>query len=705
MIQLGLIKAYGINYRGAILKIKKSQDYLQPIYEAFTNAYEAIKLLNKKPDNEKICIKIYFRKDLFTDQDERLNFESISIEDTGVGFNDIEFERFINLDDTSKPFFNKGSGRIQYIHSFEKTHVISIYKDETSKTGFKRREFILSKKKAFLDKNAIINHISCEDVDATETFTELIFSAPLKDNFNEVNIDILKENIKNRYLALFCENRSCLPKIILQQMVNEILTKELYITKDDIPQVDKEKKIKINFCKIASDGKGIEQTDKIEIFELKGFKINKAQLDKNGIKLVSKGEIAQDLKLENLLSDEELDGYRYLFLLSGDYISNKDTDTRGCFIIPTKDEFKKEANLFNEEEILLDDLQEKVNETILFLYDEIGKRKEKKQEDVEKLQRMFLLSPELIKEAKIRLNDTEEDILEKVYKADAKLVAKKDAEIKKKIDALDNLDPNSQDFTEQLNHEIDDLTREIPLQNKTALTRYVAHRKLILSLFDKVLKRQLIVQNGGKRNEDEKLLHNLIFRQKTDESSQSDLWLLNEDFVYFKGTSEGKLGDIEIDGNKIMKQELSEEELNYRDSLEEKRYEKRPDILLFPQEGKCIIIELKNPDKNISDHLLQINNYASIIRNLSNPEFNFNTFYGYLIGDKLDADDIQNKDSAFVNAYNFDYVFKPYYRILGRFGREDGSLYTEAITYSTLLDRASKRNELFIDKLLGTISL
>ncbi|MBY0425183.1 MAG: ATP-binding protein, partial [Cytophagales bacterium] len=137
-----------------------------------------------------------------------------------------------------------------------------------------------------------------------------------------------------------------------------------------------------------------------------------------------------------------------------------------------------------------------------------------------------------------------------------------------------------------------------------------------------------------------------------------------------------------------------------RDSLDEKRYEKRPDILLFPDEGKCLIIEFKNPDKNVSDHLLQINNYASLIRNLSKDEFNFNTFYGYLIGEKIDPDDIQNKDSAFVTAFNFDYVFKPYYRILGKFGRTDGALYTEAISYSTLLKRAQKRNQIFINKLI-----
>ena len=153
-----------------------------------------------------------------------------------------------------------------------------------------------------------------------------------------------------------------------------------------------------------------------------------------------------------------------------------------------------------------------------------------------------------------------------------------------------------------------------------------------------------------------------------------------------------------------LKEDLSADEIKYRDSLDEKRYEVRPDILLFPAEGKCIIVELKNPDKNVSDHLLQINNYASLIRNLSKSEYNFTTFYGYLVGEKIDEDDIQNKDSAYISAYHFDYVFRPHYRVLGKFGRNDGSLYTEAISYSTLIRRSTKRNEIFIDKLTGKSS-
>jgi hypothetical protein len=55
---------------------------------------------------------------------------------------------------------------------------------------------------------------------------------------------------------------------------------------------------------------------------------------------------------------------------------------------------------------------------------------------------------------------------------------------------------------------------------------------------------------------DEKLLHNLIFQQSSNNPGESDLWLINEDFIYFKGTSEAQLGKILLDDKKILKEEL-----------------------------------------------------------------------------------------------------------------------------------------------------
>jgi hypothetical protein len=69
------------------------------------------------------------------------------------------------------------------------------------------------------------------------------------------------------------------------------------------------------------------------------------------------------------------------------------------------------------------------------------------------------------------------------------------------------------------------------LQNRTALTRYVARRKLVLELFGKIIDEQLAIQQTDEKSIDEKLLHNLIFQQSSNNPGESDLWLINEDFI------------------------------------------------------------------------------------------------------------------------------------------------------------------------------
>ncbi len=313
---------------------------------------------------------------------------------------------------------------------------------------------------------------------------------------------------------------------------------------------------------------------------------------------------------------------------------------------------------------------------------------------------MFLLNDQTVNSLRISINDTEEKILEKVYTADAKIIAEGDAKIKQQIDSLEELNPSSTDYTEKFNNLVVELTKGIPLQNRTALTHYIARRKLVLELFDKILKKK-IKDNGTQVDSiDEKLLHNLIFQQGSDNPENSDLWILNEDFIYFKGSSEKQLSKLKIGEEYLFKDTFSDEEERYLSSLGENRRIKRPDVLLFPDEGKCLIIEFKAPDVNASEHLTQIDFYANLIRNYTKDDFQITTFYGYLIGENIEPRDVLGRVSRYEHSYHFDYLFRPSENVIGFDGRTNGSIYTEVIKYTTLLDRASKRNKIFLDKLL-----
>jgi hypothetical protein len=705
MIDFGYLSGVGTSYDGRIQKIPKSGDKLQPIYEAFTNAIEAIKEQYENLSNGEITVKIQLTKNLFTENKEDLEFDSVVIKDNGIGFNLEQFSRFLNLDDTSKGIGNKGSGRVQYVHYFDKAEFESVYKDEDSETGFRKRKFTLSKNEAFVKQNAIVRHDSDEVTNENSTYTILKLSHPLdskeRDALKQFSVKEIVENIKNRYIALFCENRNTLPKMLIQRTLNEVIESELFITEDLIPNIDKQEDIEIHYSKVNSDGK-IVLGEKTEIINLKGFKINKRDLAKNSLKLTSKGEIAKEIKLDSLKGDDFIDDNRYLFLLSGKVIDSVDSDTRGYLSIPTNDELKKSHgdpnSLFTDEIITLDEIKDTANERISKIYPEIIEHNKEKVIELKALEKMFLLNPETIKDAKIKPSDNEEEVLEKIYVADSKIEARKDIEIKKRIDALNALSPNRKNYQEELKKEVLELTKVIPLQNRTALTQYIARRKMVLDLFKKILKKEIDKLKNGERI-DEDLMHNLIFQQTSDNPEDSDLWLINEEFIYFQGTSESKLGALKLNGESIFKENLTEEENSYRLKQSGDAKQRRTDILLFPKEGKCIIIELKAPDCNVSEHLNQINRYASLINNLSKDKFKFNTYYGYLIGESVDIDDIEDNDTDFKSAFGLNYIFRPYKRIAGKFGKEDGALYTEIIKYSTLLERAKLRNEIFIKKL------
>lgn len=690
------IIAQDLSFVGVLHDIKKSKTALQPIFESFTNAVEAIKIKQKSlPDHKgEILIKINSTKTMF----DTTEFKSLSITDNGIGFNEEEFKRFNTFKLTNKGYKNLGSGRLQYVHYFDLTNVKSTFIDE-EKTF--EREFIASKNGEFLKNNAIVKHKYCKEIPPSESGTTITFNTVLENKaiYNDLNADSLKQKLLNRYIHYFCHNKTRLPKITIEFYVHSKLERQATISSSDLPDIDKNQTISLNYSKKTNNG--IEKTNNTERFEIDAFKIPSNILQENMLNLVSKGEVIEEsgISLESLAGGDNIDGNKFLFLVSSDYIDSRDTNMRGVLKIPSKESFEKDL-FANQEEIFLEEIQTEINSSIISMYPEIEEVKQKHFEGLAKLKEMFLLNDDTASDIYVSINDSESDILKKFYEAEAKKTATLDAEIKKSVDSIDKLDPSNENYQEELKTAANDLTKSIPLQNKKSLTHYVARRKLVLDLFQKILDNEKQKLNKGEAI-DEDVLHNLIFQQSSTDPLSSDLWLINEEYIYFKGVSEGILGKIELDGEKIIKEKLTAEEEEYRIKQGGDAKLKRTDILLFPNEGKCIIIELKAPGVNVSTHLNQINRYASLINNLSIDTLKFNTFYGYLIGENIDADDIIDNDSDFINAPDLSYIFRPYKRIRGKFERLDGSLYTEIIKYSTILERAQKRNRIFIDKLRG----
>ncbi|MEM9685412.1 MAG: hypothetical protein AAF934_00640, partial [Bacteroidota bacterium] len=65
----------------------------------------------------------------------------------------------------------------------------------------------------------------------------------------------------------------------------------------------------------------------------------------------------------------------------------------------------------------------------------------------------------------------------------------------------------------------------------------------------------------------------------------------------------------------------------------------------------------------------------------------------------IEPRDVRGTVSRYEHSYQFDYLYRPATNVTGFDGRTDGSIYTEVIKYSTLLERAKQRSKIFIDKL------
>lgn len=727
--KLQFIKGVGLDFRGTLGKLEKAKDPLRPIFEALTNALDAIAAKTEEsPNGNRIEIAFHFStvSTLFTNvESEQASFklERIEITDTGVGLTDKDYRRMERLNDDSKSKLNKGSGRIQYLKFFEETVFLSYFRDLKSPSEYLQRTGILSAKPAYLQQNAILKFgepriAKPSEVPPTGTGTRVQFQTPLDEKdqefYQNLTLEELKKRILAQYLVKFHYERDRMPVIALYRLLDGKTFESLTLDVSDVPRPKKSQKFSLAYKRITKSSTEhrivFEKSDKVEKFQLDAFVLPSGVLDKNYEAFVSRGEFVRDARLELLPSGDRINESRYIVALSSDYIDRHVSESRGNLEIPSDDDVKKKMRpllgpaLFEyerEEWITLDDVREEARGICARIFPELEARKEEQYQEVERLRQSFGISKAVADrvKSKLRYGDSKTVILEKLYDVEAQDSAQKDSVLDDVVQKTLALNPLSDDFEEELRKQVGVLASAVPGQNRNALSHYFARRKLIVSIFRHALERNLNSQTSGNRNVDEKILHNILFRQHSTSPFDSALWMLSEEYVYFEGTSDVALKDICYRGQKLLQniENCSEEDREYLFSSNEDRTKKRPDILLFPEEGKCVVIEFKRPDVNLSNCIPQINKYASIIYNFCAPEFPIRQFYVFLIGGALNSRDVRAVESNYKDAPSLGYLYGT--RPVPGDGKPDGEMYMEVHTYETLLKRAERHNKTFFDLL------
>lgn len=682
-------------------QITKHENKLQPIFEAITNSFEALTEKNKE-----IRIRLNFSKTLSKDQ---RDFNSIMVSDSGHGVTSADLNRMEILFDSSKGFNNFGSGRIQYLHFFEHTDIHTVYKEGGKKYI---RRLVMSERFYELHKS-ILWEGSPEEVDDEMPLgtTLVFFTLRKKDDYsyyNDMSSKKLRDEIYNRYLGRMCMQSSDCPQIYIEEFINNIHNKDAdqFIVKSDIPSSEKSMKFSVNYKELNSKGILEKSKDK-ESFLIQSFKLPLTTLHKNEVKIISKGEVtpANGLSFPFIEQAPKIDDSYRLFLISGRYFSDKDTDKRGCLRLVNTEQLKKERSIYNQtpKDIVVEDIQEKSTEKISNSYPKIKECKEVNEANIARLVQLYSLDEKKVRKLVSKPNTTTLDVFTEVYTDEAQEKATQYNRLNDIMNSLDELNPQDKDFEKLLEEKIKKVAKLVPEINRLELLNYVTKRKAVLKLFEDIITKKLNVQNEkGREQKDnsETLIHRLLFPKKSSDVLSSNIWLINEDFIHYSGVSDTEFRNMKFNGQNFFRTDLTEEEKKRLNSYRQKRLTHKPDILLLPSERKCIIIELKGVSIPVAKYIDQVFTYASLIREFADEKFLVDEFYCYLIGQDFSYDDVKRAEKDF--NYDFSKTFMVYESksaIYGGEKRGDAKCRFVICRYSDLLDRAKLRNKIFTDKI------
>ncbi len=708
----------GVYIRGVLSKMRKAQDPARPIFEAITNSIDAIcDRGDFDGETPKITVEFHFHKGVIPG--ENGYFSHIVVSDNGVGINDKGFRRLTRLFDGSKGQLNKGSGRVQFIKFFTTTEISSVYKKDDNLFS---RKCVLSAKDAFLDEDAILAFEEPTLLkEKADIGTTVVFYNPShKDTqfYENVVIKELREAILSSYLLRFSFLNFDL-RIELACFRGDEKIDESFIDSSDFlkPTVEN---VHVGYKSVEKTSKGVkfvEREDKgKEVFTVSVFCVPKERQDKNEDFFTSRGEKIENAKLSLLPSHDTLNDKRLIVTISGEYIDERVSETRDRLLIPTDSILKRNAEKITENTednpvsenysdafITLDDIRKAVVETCSRLFPEINRRRRERDVEIERIGKAYGFSSSVARDVsdKIALGDSPEKILRLMYRCEAEKIASMDEKFDAAVRRVEDLDPTNDTYRADLIKRAKRVLRSTPERNRLALSHYVARRKIVLDVFEKALQRSLTIQNGEKRSKDEARLHNIFFAQGTIAPFYSDLWLLEEEYLYYSGTSEKPLKEIEFNGKKLLKDvsQCSAEDQKYLSSGGKDRTSLRPDILIFPSEGKCVLIEFKRPGVDLSQYVDQLQVYASLIREFCSSDCEITRFYTYLIGDKIIPRDLFRVDPDLKESKQFGFMHAIHDVKVE--GKEPGTNFFEVHTYDTLLARAKVRNKIFFNLLLG----
>ena len=188
------VRATDLFYGGILKSLKKSNHNFQAFWESMTNSLEAIQSLPFKSEGAYIAIRLLFENDI-----DKVVFKGFELEDSGIGFNDENFARFLTFKDDRKSANNKGCGRFQLLQTFKKTDYVSFFRQNDQ---IYKRTFWLSQSPLAQNINAVVYYEDTVE-SPQESIRTILTAKDLKEPdeaYQNLTSDKLKEFILSHYM-------------------------------------------------------------------------------------------------------------------------------------------------------------------------------------------------------------------------------------------------------------------------------------------------------------------------------------------------------------------------------------------------------------------------------------------------------------------------------------------------------------------------
>lgn len=663
------MREYSINLQGRIhnFYLPKNKPLI-PLFEAIVNSLHAIE--ERKKDDTNFSdgyIKIEVMRceeQTSLDGAEIAPIKGFIITDNGIGFTERNMESFLESDSTYKAGIGgKGVGRFSWLKAFSMVEISSTYKENNV---FFNREF------EFSLRNSYINDTLTECPSASDCLTRVVLRSYLDDYLLEVPklLDTIAMRIVEHCLVYFLDS-DC-PTIKLEDNNNSIGLNQLF----------KEKfKTEENMAQFLIDG--------VE-FQLLNVKIEEKSFKGNRLYLCANNRLVDSKDLEKFIIDldkkiYERNGFWYIGVLTSNYFDDHVDMNRLSFNITESGNV-----LFDKitmEQIIQNTCSKIENYLEEYLFaireEKIRNIRDYATKEAPQFRHLLKYMPEEIE--RIKPDACGDKLDDELYGIKRKFDKTAKIAHKKLLEKISNEVTLTDDYEEFFNKEI----VKISDANSAALADYVAHRRVIIELFERGLHRK----DDGKFNK-EKYMHNLIYpmRSTSDDLQYEahNLWLIDEKLSYCCYIS----SDIPYDNDP--KQERSDILfLDHPVAVSESKND-------GTEFDTIIIFELKRPmrqDYTDSDNpITQLYDYVAKIKNGEAKDKNHRIirtgdttkFYLYAVCD------ITSKMERLIDQHSF--CVTPDKMGFFRYNERYNS-YFEILSYDKILYDAKKRNRILFDKL------